>query len=149
MNNSKFCGKCKTFVPLSDFNKNKQQTGGYQSYCKQCAKNYRANYRIINIEKIRANNRKWGLGRSVETRKRSYEAQKNWLAEDLRRGAAHQKVRAAVKTGILQRQPCSVCGSEKSGAHHESYSHPLDVIWFCEVHHRARHKEMIILGIEA
>lgn len=38
--------------------------------------------------------------------------------------------------GRLVRKPCEACGSEKSQAHHDDYSKPLDVRWFCFKHHR-------------
>src|SRR4051812_39153823 len=41
----------------------------------------------------------------------------------------------ALRKGVLTRQPCEVCGSEKSQAHHEDYSKPLEVRWLCRPHH--------------
>lgn len=40
-----------------------------------------------------------------------------------------------VHKGILVKQPCEVCGSEKVEAHHENYLKPLDVKWLCKKHH--------------
>jgi hypothetical protein len=70
-----------------------------------------------------------------------------------------EKVRAAIKAGILVRQPCEVCGElpgyeppssplRQHGfyrvvAHHEDYSKPLEVRWFCVYHHAARHRTML------
>lgn len=51
-------------------------------------------------------------------------------------------VAQAIKIGKLVSQPCIVCGEEKSHAHHEDYSKPLEVIWYCPQHHRDRHKEI-------
>lgn len=45
---------------------------------------------------------------------------------------------AAIRTGILVRQPCCECGKSKSEAHHEDYAKPLDVQWLCRFHHRRR-----------
>ncbi len=45
------------------------------------------------------------------------------------------------KRGKLIRQPCEMCGSEESQMHHSDYSKPLDVRWFCRVHHLNLHKE--------
>ena len=52
---------------------------------------------------------------------------------------AHQAVHYAIKKGTLVKQPCSVCGSLKSEAHHEDYSKPLDVTWLCHKHHMHLH----------
>ena len=54
--------------------------------------------------------------------------------------AAHKAVEKALRAGTLAKQPCSVCGSTKSESHHEDYSRPLDVIWFCRQHHAAHHE---------
>lgn len=36
----KFCTKCETEKPFTEFNKNKRQNDGFQSYCKICHKDY-------------------------------------------------------------------------------------------------------------
>lgn len=47
----------------------------------------------------------------------------------------------AVRSGKLFKQPCEVCGNQKSEAHHEDYDKPLDVIWLCRLHHREYDRE--------
>ena len=49
---------------------------------------------------------------------------------------------AAILRGELVRGPCSQCGTQKTDAHHEDYSKPLDVIWLCRKCHRLRHAEL-------
>lgn len=46
----------------------------------------------------------------------------------------------AIRDGKLKRKPCQVCG-EKAEAHHDDYSKPLEVKWFCFKHHREHHKK--------
>lgn len=53
--------------------------------------------------------------------------------------AAHDAVRAAVKSGRLERRPCEECGAEKVHAHHDDYAKPLDVRWLCPYHHVHAH----------
>jgi len=53
---------------------------------------------------------------------------------------AKAKVKYALKIGRLTRKPCSVCGQKDSEAHHQDYSKPLDVIWFCRKHHTLWHQ---------
>ena len=55
---------------------------------------------------------------------------------------AHYRVMWAVKKGKLKRKPCRICGTEKVEAHHEDYSKPLKVLWFCRKHHREYHAAM-------
>lgn len=46
-----------------------------------------------------------------------------------------------MKRGYIFKQSCSICGSEKSEAHHEDYNKPLEVIWFCRSCHLDFHKQ--------
>lgn len=41
----------------------------------------------------------------------------------------------AIKEGKLVPQPCEVCGSPLTEAHHTDYNKPLDVRWLCKQHH--------------
>lgn len=54
--------------------------------------------------------------------------------------AAHLAVARALRAGTLKKQPCSVCCKTDSESHHEDYSQPLEVIWFCRAHHAAHHE---------
>lgn len=55
---------------------------------------------------------------------------------------ARELARQAIKTGTLTKQRCEVCGSENTVAHHDDYSKPLEVRWFCRKHHREIHDGM-------
>lgn len=39
------------------------------------------------------------------------------------------------RNGTIIQKPCKVCGKNKSEAHHEDYTKPLDIIWLCKKHH--------------
>jgi Protein of unknown function (DUF3102) len=58
----------------------------------------------------------------------------NRVQQQLKR-RARDLVRKALNAGELQRQPCEVCLDLKVEAHHDDYSRPLDVRWFCVRHH--------------
>lgn len=49
---------------------------------------------------------------------------------------ARRKVRYAIKTGKLIKQPCEFCGETEVFAHHDDYSKPLEVRWVCRSCHR-------------
>lgn len=53
---------------------------------------------------------------------------------------ARNAVTNALNSGKLIRLPCKVCGNPKSHAHHKDYSRPLDVEWYCAVHHKQQEK---------
>ncbi|WP_201455553.1 hypothetical protein [Roseovarius indicus] len=66
--------------------------------------------------------------------------QQRWRARNPRAYLAHLTVQNALRLGLIVRQPCEECGSDKSEAHHDDYSNPLAVTWLCRRHHRARHR---------
>lgn len=127
----KTCKVCGTLKPLSDF---------YQkdNTCKVCRKEKINLYRKHNIEKIRLYD--------VERAKLPHRKQQTIENTRKRRKDpdgymhAHNAVARAVKSGKLERMPCQMCGkTEKVHAHHDDYSKPLEVMWLCVVHHKARH----------
>jgi hypothetical protein len=142
----KTCFKCGVTQPLESFYKHPGTADGRLGKCKSCAKADVAANRAKNIDYYRAYDSE--RAKLPERAKAAAAISKAWRQEDSRRMAAHNKVTRAVRTGGLVRQPCCVCGSEKSMAHHESYDRPLEVVWYCQVHHKARHKQMAIEGIE-
>jgi hypothetical protein len=58
-------------------------------------------------------------------------------------GFVDSKVRHAIKHGLLIKQPCEICNSDKNiEAHHQNYSLPLDVVFLCRKHHKQHHAEL-------
>lgn len=43
------------------------------------------------------------------------------------------------RMGHIEQRPCEVCGEERSQAHHDDYSKPLEVRWLCHLHHAQLH----------
>ncbi len=66
---------------------------------------------------------------------------RDWKAKNPEAVRAHRLVHKALKCGVLKRQPCRVCGSAHSEAHHADYSRPLAVDWLCRADHKAEHKK--------
>lgn len=46
-----------------------------------------------------------------------------------------------IKRGKVTKGIC-FCGANGVEAHHEDYSKPLDVVWYCRVHHLEKHKTL-------
>lgn len=65
---------------------------------------------------------------------------KAWRDRNPEKAKAHLAINNATRKGTLTRQPCEVCGSPRSHAHHDDYSKRLDVRWLCAVHHKALHR---------
>jgi hypothetical protein len=141
----KTCFKCGTALPRSEFYPHKRMADGLLGKCKSCSKRDTTDYRSANLDRVRQYDRE--RGKNPERIKLAAEMSKAWRSEDSRRSACHSAVARAVRRGDLLKQPCCICGSLASVAHHESYDKPLDVMWLCTVHHKARHKELALLGI--
>lgn len=67
--------------------------------------------------------------------------QQRWRARNPRAYLAHLSVRNALRLGVIEQQPCEVCGEAKSEAHHPDYDRPLTVRWLCRKHHKALHAQ--------
>jgi len=54
---------------------------------------------------------------------------------------ARRKLMYAVQMGLIEKQPCEVCGTIKNvHAHHSDYQKPLEVRWLCSVDHGKEHR---------
>jgi hypothetical protein len=61
--------------------------------------------------------------------------------EQLRRIRARAYARTYLRRGLLQREPCQVCG-RSAQMHHDDYTKPLQVRWFCYDHHIELHRHI-------
>lgn len=65
--------------------------------------------------------------------------QQRWRKRNPKSYIAHLAVGAALRHGVIERQPCEQCGASKSEAHHPDYQQPYDVTWLCRKCHKAVH----------
>jgi predicted ATP-dependent serine protease len=141
----KTCFKCGQSKTRDCFYKHSKMSDGLLGKCKECTKKDALQHRLSNINKIRQYDRE--RAKNPERAKKAKEISDAWRKEDSRRSSVHSKVARAIRKGEIKKKPCCICGSEKSMAHHESYDKPLDIVWYCQVHHKQRHKEMILSEI--
>lgn len=66
----------------------------------------------------------------------NYEHKLNFQERYPEKALAHKIFQEAIRSGKLQRLPCSICGAPKAEGHHPDYSKPLEVIWLCDKHHK-------------
>ena len=66
--------------------------------------------------------------------------QAKWRERNPQKVWAHVALHSAIKRGLVVPQPCEVCGVEPAEAHHPDYHRPMDVRWFCRLHHKAEHR---------
>ena len=89
-------------------------------------------YRETHRELERERNKKYREQRKIYSRE--------YYKKNLKIKQAQQKARYAQRDGVLTPYPCVMCGSPIVEKHHEDYSKPLEIIWFCTKHHRRHHK---------
>lgn len=133
----KTCFKCQKTLPLEAFYKHKQMGDGHLGKCKECTKQDARNRRFgLNREKILAYDRSRG-------NRQTYAYTKQYRQSNTEKYKAHSAVNRAIKSGMLTKLPCFVCGSDKTEAHHPDYSSPIDVIWLCPAHHKQTHASVM------
>ncbi len=131
----KRCFKCLVVKPLSEFYRHKNMRDGHLNKCIDCALADVKKYRLGNLDRIRAYDRKRGA-------RQTHESTKAYRAKYPERYRANNMLNNHLRAGNMSRKPCEVCGSEeKIHGHHDDYSKPLDVRWLCPVHHKAVHAD--------
>lgn len=130
----KECFKCGEIKNLADFYKHKQMKDGHLNKCKSCTKSDSLKHRTENIDSIRKYDRMRGSRQKPEYLK-------EWRAKYPKKYKAHNMVNNRVRDGSLHSEPCCVCGTEKTVAHHDDYNKPLNVRWMCQAHHKQWHAE--------
>ena len=68
-----------------------------------------------------------------------YPRQAAWRERNPLKAWAHASLRSARNRGLIEPQPCEVCGQMPSEAHHDDHRLPLEVRWLCRKHHKALH----------
>lgn len=132
----KTCFKCGETKPIDDFYRHPGMRDGHLNKCKECNKvdsSMRDPIKVREYEAIRS-----------KTKKRkdyALEVQRSVRKRHPEKGSAHNKLRRAVKNGlILRRDLCEIYQSSNYvHAHHDDYSKPLDVRWLCVSCHRKHH----------
>lgn len=153
----KACFKCHKIKSISCFYRHPMMADGHLNKCKICARNDSAKRFEEKMrdpewaERERARNRfKQKKYRVLGLECKPCPAEKLRIQRRYRkkypdRDRARDLVQRAIQSGVLIRSPCRVCGSLDSEAHHEDYSKPLKVMWFCPKHHGERHVHLRII----
>lgn len=146
------CIKCLETKPLSEFYAHSGMRDGHLNKCKVCTRHAsdqrqkRLNatdpeWRERELERQREKTKKARSEGKFPNRKASQKSKALYALRNPLKRKARQLVANAIRDGKLQRKPCSECGALNAEAHHHDYSKPLDVIWLCDTHHKAIHRE--------
>jgi hypothetical protein len=148
----KVCIRCNTEKPLSNYYKHIKMADGHLNKCKECSKRENTKNRDKKIEyyreydKKRANNPERVAARESFAKSEAgiisqSKAKARYIEKNPIKRAAHNMVSNALKSGLLKRSLCEVCGTSKNiHAHHDDYALPLVVKWLCAPHHAEWHK---------
>ena len=131
------CIRCRESKPLKEFYVHQMMGDGHLNKCKACCRSDAVANRRSKLEYYRQYDRE-----RFQTFRRQLSVAANFkrhCAANPEKRKARSAVGNAIRDGRLVREPCEVCGQHPSEAHHEDYSRPLDVRWFCRIHHRMHH----------
>lgn len=120
---AKKCRTCKAIKPVEHYVAKKSSLDGLLGDCKTCKR--------AKIQAWREKTPGYNAKHAKNSRK--------WQKQNPEKFAAHVAIARALRAGTVLKQPCVICGETKSDAHHEDYTKPLDVIWFCRKHHAEHH----------
>ena len=136
-----YCSVCKQTLTDDQFYSHPYGKDGLLNKCKPCHRAAMTALRNANIERYRQYDR--------ERAKLPHRKASLFKNADPERVKVAKIANAAVRKGLLQRQPCHICGAEKVEAHHTHYSHPLEVVWLCRSHHVQLHRQFSIWSKKA
>lgn len=148
----KKCPRCKAIKQDNEFYKFKRKENVFlQSFCKKCTGEVTAKWKLrrfgtvnsrktIYGDRIRENERKKNRERRAKNpnkkNKESYAYQRKYPE----RWKAQRAVYRATKNGKIERSPCVICDAQRVEGHHFDYQKPLEVVWFCTLHHKRLHQ---------
>ncbi len=137
------CNICRETKPEELFVKRERSKPFSQSNvrcCRECnCHRNRARYKdpAVRTRQLRAN-AQWRMAHPERQRLHEKQFATNRPAQQ----RARNRVAHLLRRGHWARQPCVVCGSELTEAHHDSYAQPhWDVVrWLCKDHHERWHQ---------
>jgi len=68
--------------------------------------------------------------------------QAKWRERNPEKVWCHGAFKSALRRGLINPQPCAVCGDVRAEGHHYDYSRPANVIWLCRKCHKAEHRRL-------
>jgi hypothetical protein len=117
---------------------------GHLGKCKECAKLDIRNYRLDPVKRERIREYDRIRFHSPHTRKEVMDYQNKWRRTIGKiQNLARQKLNRAIKSGLIIKKSCEICGDVNAQAHHNDYLKPLNVVWLCFKHHREAHGQIV------
>lgn len=144
-------------MPIKDPVKRAEYAAKYRESRREEAKERSRKWREADPERVRETQRRCYIRKRKEkiARVRAYEKtdvgkvlKKKWYKDAYTKNhdkyLCRDRFKKAVAKGWMTRKPCSVCGEPKAQGHHEDYSKPYEVIWFCDYHHKLHEGKILV-----
>jgi hypothetical protein len=138
----KACRRCGETKPRGAFSRARNRNDGLQGQCKACnavtgralraAKPAYARNDAPSPESVAANRR------ANRDKAKANDALRRLRFPEKER--ARNAVSSAIKTGVITRLPCVVCGEAEGHAHHHDYAKVFGLVWLCRHHHHTVHQ---------
>ena len=127
----KHCKECGRVLSIDEFYRHAAMKDGRLNKCKKCVRQRVSKHRGLNVDRIRAYDRRRSMTRERRRANATNAARYRKRFPD--RYKAQTALNNAVRDErIVKLSRCSDCGATaKLHAHHEDYSKPLDVQWLC------------------
>ena len=140
----KQCTKCKEIKLLEDFSPNKNGVHGRASNCKKCGAAYTRKYYYSKPGASKKAQERFKEWREKNRGKYRAAKLKNYYKHPHKTHAS-VAVNRAIRSGLMKRLSCAICGEAQTEAHHFSYEkqHWLDVVFLCTEHHEEAHAGLL------
>lgn len=141
----KQCSRCGQAKGVISFTRNRSQPDGLENWCRDCRNTAERGRYHGSLDAARSAGREKQRRLRRNGDYRPVKRARRWKNVGLsrERERIYALVARAVKCGKIAKRPCETCGDPKVKAHHDDYSRPLDVMWLCEIHHRAVHARKV------
>ena len=110
---------------------NRKQFNSNEEYNKWY-RGYREKNRVKLRNYSREYNKKW-------RKENGYRNEEKYHKKYPEKQSCRQLLNYAIRSKKIKRGVCEVCGKKNAQAHHEDYCKPLEVRWFCPLHHTQHH----------
>lgn len=139
------CKTCKIVKPLTDFYLQPGGKDGRHTECKECRKAaIKARYGVTRPERAAYERKRFN---DPARKAKVAEYQRSHRQREPLKYKARTAVNNAIRDGRLKKGPCEECGCLETQAHHDDYSKPLEVRWFCFKHHRQEAHGQVVVSV--
>lgn len=134
------CARCGGFFWEDEMQRCKRPEGqeDQYTYCRAC---HRARSRLW-LENRREQDPEYSKNQARKFRESHPDYDSDWMQDNKAIHPLKTRAYNIANRADLVSQPCEVCGDTNTYKHHDDYSKPLEVRWFCPKHHQRLHSSV-------